>query len=101
MATLSSTAAEFLGPPLADRLSAKAKGLKLSQLAELRKNVLQHQPAKGALATLSFADLHSIREAFAPYADGDVGKMNIVGSTCCCCCCPCCCCATACSSSCA
>ena len=97
MATQNVTAAEFLGPPLAAKLTPKAKALKISQLAQLRKNLLQHQPSKGQLAALSLADLHSIREAFAPYAEGQMPKLA-AGSTCCCCCCPCCCCGTACSS---
>jgi hypothetical protein len=99
MDTMNVTAAEFLGPSHAGPLTTKAKVLKISQLAELRKDILQHKPPQGALAALSLADLHSIRQAFAPYSEGDMPKLA-AGDTCCCCCCPCCCCGTACSSCC-
>lgn len=91
------TAAEFLGP-LGKSLTARAKTLKISQLDQLRKEMAKSQPRQGELETLSLADLHSIRDAFAPYVEGDVSKINAAATACCCCCCPCCCCGCACSS---
>ena len=97
MPTQSATAADFLGPSLAGKLTPKARTLKISQLQQLRKNVLQHKPSTGALAALSLADLHSIRAAFAPFAEGKM-TGSTVATACCCCCSPCCCCGSACSS---
>jgi hypothetical protein len=93
------TAAEFLGPSRAATLTARAKELKIAQLAQLRNEMIRHQPSDGTLAALSLADLHSIRDAFAPYAEGEV-VLTTASAGCCCCCCPCCCCGCACSSCC-
>lgn len=94
------TAAEFLGPSLGAKLTTKAKALKIAQLAQLRNEIVHQKPSDGALADLSLADLHSIRDAFAPYAEGEVANISAAASACCCCC-PCCCCGCACSSCCA
>jgi hypothetical protein len=103
MADMNQTAAEFLGPPLAGRLSQRAKQVTLAQLNALHEEILGHQPPHSEVADLSLTDLHSIRDAFAPFTSrADTAAATVHTATAaCCCCCPCCSCGTACSSSCA
>jgi hypothetical protein len=96
MPDMNQTAAEFLGPG-AGPLTPRARQVTLAQLDKLRAEIVGGEPGHGDIADLSLKDLHSIREAFAPFTSRAEGAVNVAASACCCCC-PCCSCGSACSS---
>ena len=98
MASMDTTAGDFLGQELSGKLTAKAKALSLAQLKQLGDAIRGGRAPSSDLASLSLNDLHSIRDAFAPYSSQDATRVTSAAAGCCCCCCQCCCCGCACSS---